>query len=122
MEQTDSQSGDSPPANLRENDFVILPHVPHLMKLEKLGEPAAELENFGKKLPIALTEDCMNVKSGFEEVNEEAKWVNVNPKKDFYTRKKIRKLLLCQEMPAGNLWRGTLVHGIPETWYNNVPK
>ena len=114
-EQTDSQSQESPPNGLIE-DYVFLPSVPHLIRFEKLGEPAAELDNFYKEHPIVLTEDYVNVKEGTEDSTEETKWINISPKRDFYSVKKIRKLLLEQKMPKSDLWRGTLVHGIPDEW------
>lgn len=118
MEQTDSQSQASPPAGPAEG-YVVVTNLPHLQKIERLGEPAAELENFSKSHNITLTEDFVNIKEPLQEENsEESKWVNISPKKDsVYSTEKIRKLLLEQKMPKENLWRETLIKGIPDEWY-----
>ncbi len=121
MDPTDSRGSDSPAGGPVEKDYVVLPEVPpvsHLRKYERLGEPSAELEHLSREISISLVGNYISTTDSAEPVPEDKKWVDICPRKDFYSDDKIRKLLLTKKMPTkSNLWRGTLIHGIPDEWY-----
>ena len=72
----------------------------HLLKIEKFKDNESTTEKFVGGLICDKSH------------NEESKHI--------YTADKIRKLLFAQKMPKDNLWRDTLIYGIPNEWYFNI--
>jgi len=66
-------------------------HSSHLIKIESIKDELSE---------------TVDVKLAREELFKDK----------VYSPTKIRKLLLERKMPKENLWRNTLVKGIPEEW------